>query len=282
MRFQFQTLQRAALTGLGIELADDRDLARIRLEQAPPATLRVAGGLPKHQAPVTVLGNSAGAGAVTRLEGAVLAIGPVVLEVSAPFVSGNSGSPVLDAQGEVLGVATFVTKPGATVTNWITAGTPFDKPRRFATRLAGVTWVPVTPRQLYEQSTILRDFDVFLEDAKAILALLKAQDYEQLGVFGAERGAQKGRYFDAAYPTLVTGFCGNLSGAANRVRRGGMDPRSSSVNASLLMAQSQFQQFPDLPLRKLGQTRWLTGHYRQAAGQYETVFTQWKNAQLAH
>ena len=282
LRFQFQTLNRVALAGVGLELADDRDLARIRLENAPPAALSVATGNPKHNATVTVLGNSGGAGAVTKLEGKVLAVGPEVIEVNAPFVSGNSGSPILDETGAVIGVATFVTKPGATVTNWVNDGTRFDKPRRFAVRLSHVAWVPVTPRQLYDQSSILRDFDTFLEDSREIMGFLKERDYERLGEFGVQRSLQKGRYFDPQYNTLVAGFCSNLSGAAERVRRGGLDPRSASVNASLRMAQSQFQQFPDLPLKKLGQTRWLTDHYRQSADQYSTAFTQWKNAQLAH
>jgi hypothetical protein len=280
-RFQFQTLNRVALTGATLELANDRDLARIRLDKAPPATLSASAGTPKHNAKVTVLGNSGGAGAVTQLEGNVLAVGPEVIEVSAPFVSGNSGSPILDETGSVLGVATFVTKPGATVTNWITEGTRFDKPRRFAVRLANVQWIPTSPRQLYEQSSILRDCDTFLGDSKIIMAMLKEQNYEQLAAFALQRRTQKDRYFNEQYSTLVKGFCNNLSSAAERVRRDGLDPRSASVNASLRMAQSQFQQFPDLPLKKLGETRWLTEHYRKEAVRYEAVFTQWKNAQLA-
>jgi hypothetical protein len=281
LKFQFQTLNRVALVGVGLELANDRDLARIRLENAPPAALSTATGNPKHSATITVLGNSGGAGAVTKLEGKVQAVGPEVIEVDAPFVSGNSGSPILDEDNAVIGVATFVTKPSATVTNWVNEGTRFDKPRRFAVRLSNVQWVTVTPRQLYDQSSVLRDFDSFLEDSKLIMGWLKEQNYERLGDFSVQRSAQKGRYFDPQYPSLVTGFCNNLSAAAAKVRRGGLDPRSASVNASLRMAQSQFQQFPDLPLRKLGQTRWLTEHYRKQAGQYETVFTQWKTSQLA-
>lgn len=60
--------------------------------------------------PVFVLGNAEGAGVVYPIEGKVAGIGPDLIEVDAPFVPGNSGSPIIhQPTGKVIGVATFIT-----------------------------------------------------------------------------------------------------------------------------------------------------------------------------
>ncbi len=58
---------------------------------------------------VLVVGNSMGSRVVTDLRGTVQGIGPGLVEVDAPFVSGNSGSPVIHVKtGKVIGIATYV------------------------------------------------------------------------------------------------------------------------------------------------------------------------------
>ena len=57
---------------------------------------------------VVVLGNSMGVGVSTVVKGKVTGIGPGLVEVDAPFVPGNSGSPVIHVKtGKVIGVATY-------------------------------------------------------------------------------------------------------------------------------------------------------------------------------
>ncbi|MEM0965239.1 MAG: serine protease [Verrucomicrobiota bacterium] len=57
---------------------------------------------------VTVFGNEAGAAVVTKLTGRVDGIGPRQVEVDAPFVEGNSGSPIVHHKsGKVIGVAAY-------------------------------------------------------------------------------------------------------------------------------------------------------------------------------
>ncbi|MCX6906795.1 MAG: serine protease [Verrucomicrobia bacterium] len=54
---------------------------------------------------VVVLGNAEGAGVVNLLEGKLTGIGPNLVEVDAPFVPGNSGSPIIHvSSGKVVGV----------------------------------------------------------------------------------------------------------------------------------------------------------------------------------
>ena len=82
---------------------------------------------------VVVFGNSLGDGTITRLNGEVVSLGPDRIEVSATFVGGNSGSPVIATNtGKVIGVATFAL---CHVPTWVSQGTRFAAVRRFALRL---------------------------------------------------------------------------------------------------------------------------------------------------
>lgn len=58
---------------------------------------------------VMIPGNAGGASVVKPVEGKIVGIGPNLIEVDAPFVKGNSGSPIIHvATGKVLGVATYL------------------------------------------------------------------------------------------------------------------------------------------------------------------------------
>jgi hypothetical protein len=57
---------------------------------------------------VAVLGNAEGAGVIKTIIGRIVGIGPNLVEVDAPFVPGNSGSPIVHLKtGKVIGVATY-------------------------------------------------------------------------------------------------------------------------------------------------------------------------------
>jgi len=58
---------------------------------------------------VVVLGNADGGGVVNTIIGRIVGIGPNLVEIDAPFVPGNSGSPIVHLKsGKVIGVATYV------------------------------------------------------------------------------------------------------------------------------------------------------------------------------
>ena len=91
----------------------DRDLAVIPLQRVNHADMP---NLPILKQPdmlqvntkITAYGDSLGAGVIVAANGKYLGIGPEIIEVDAPFVSGNSGGPVLEDQsGQVIGVATY-------------------------------------------------------------------------------------------------------------------------------------------------------------------------------
>jgi len=274
-QFKFTTANRSNLVGSRLEVARDRDLARIQLDK-PVAALKLAPALPKIGDPITVLGNSEGMDTITKLDGKVEGLGPNTIEVNAQFVGGNSGSPILSASDEVLGVATFVAKAG--FTNWVNEGTRFDKPRRFGVRLQDVQWLAVTPQQLYAESAVLQDVDMFLRDSSRIMGLLRERNWEQLTTFAVGRKTtETDRYHDADFANQIANFGQSLRSALSSARTSN-DARSGSLGVSLQMADMALSRFPDLGLAKLSRVRWSTEHYRERADDFQKVFTRWKNS----
>lgn len=108
---------------------------------------------------VTVMGNSSGANVATRLKGKIRGIGPEELEVSAKFVPGNSGSPIVhDALGTVIAVASHL-KDFSSDSKW-TENTDFDKIRRFGYRLDGeIAWEQVGLNDLFNQGEVYQRFE---------------------------------------------------------------------------------------------------------------------------
>ena len=88
---------------------------------------------------VTILGNSDGRGVVTEIRGHILGVGPQQIEVDAPFVAGNSGSPVLNRVGRVVGVASYLRNCRDNA-DWSKRNTRYNGVRRFALRLSGIRW----------------------------------------------------------------------------------------------------------------------------------------------
>lgn len=91
---------------------------------------------------VFVLGNSEGARVITPLTGKISGLGPELIEVTAEFVPGNSGSPIVHAKsGMVIGIATYLTVRDK---KWLSEDNAQAKIRRFGYRLDSVTtWQPI-------------------------------------------------------------------------------------------------------------------------------------------
>lgn len=148
--------------GLGAcEVSRDRDLMRFEISSDVPA-LSLGDIIPEIDDDVSVYGNSDGGGVSTEIKGKVLGVGGDRIEVSAPFVTGNSGSPVVDKNGRVVGVATYLTN----YTNefdWAKKGTRFNGVRRFATRLAEIPWLAIEWNEYARQIKAFNDIQVFME-----------------------------------------------------------------------------------------------------------------------
>ena len=159
------------LVPLSIDIADGNDLVRFRLKNDTNLNaLMLSSSSPTIHDSIVVLGNSDGRGVATELKGEILGLGPGVIEVSAGFVSGNSGSPILSKNGTILGVATYVTRE-APQKDWITKGTRFEATRRFGLRVSdGMKWNRISMRQLFTQTSLISEIDEYANDLIVILA----------------------------------------------------------------------------------------------------------------
>ena len=138
-QIKFKTISGKSLHPQKVEVSRSLDIARLLLSGVDEGLVIAdkvkMGGL------ICVFGNSDGAGVVTEIYGKVNGIGGDLLEVSAGFVSGNSGSPVLDLNKEVVGVASYVRFSRS---SRIKKGTRFNKKsRRFCYRLGNSEWIAI-------------------------------------------------------------------------------------------------------------------------------------------
>jgi len=104
-KISFKTISGKTLHPKWVELSETRDVARFLIDSE--VGLAISKQAEKGEF-IAVFGNSSGAGVATELFGTILKITPDLLQVSADFVSGNSGSPVLNLNKEVVGIASYV------------------------------------------------------------------------------------------------------------------------------------------------------------------------------
>ena len=130
--------------------ADGRDLVRFHVPKAAGGLVRTPKLLIGQ--PCFALGNSGGLNVLTPLPGRMVGAGPKEIEVTCPFIPGNSGGPILSGSGHVLGVATYVARSQSA---WWAQGTPFANVRRVAVRLDGVEWRPLSLSQFKRADEIL-------------------------------------------------------------------------------------------------------------------------------
>jgi hypothetical protein len=144
-----------------IEIAEDVDLARIKiLDDLPGFEVQAT---PRMQEQVRVLGNSLGAGRITVLPGKVSGLNSKEIETTAKFVSGNSGSPILNARKEVVGVATLIEYfPDHQA---IIAGSDFEDGRRVGVRLdRSIKWIPVDMGQYISRNRHILQTLTFIDE----------------------------------------------------------------------------------------------------------------------
>ena len=143
---EFVTIKGEHLKPTAVELSARRDIARLLIddrEDALEISTEAGMGLP-----CAVYGNSEGAGVATELYGEITGVGADLLEVSAEFVAGNSGSPVLNEKKEVVGIASYVR---FSTPSRMTENTRFEnQARRFCFRLSNARWAKVNWRKYNE------------------------------------------------------------------------------------------------------------------------------------
>jgi hypothetical protein len=166
--FSARLISGAKLKTVGVEIANARDLVRLPLAdgESVPA-LSVSPAAPHIGASVEVYGNSDGAAVVTSISGRIVGVGPEVVETDAEFVRGNSGSPVVLADGTVAAVATYAIRSPEPA-DWLKKDTRFTEVRRFGVRLTGVDWIPMSEKDYFIRVNYLADLETFCRDVYAL------------------------------------------------------------------------------------------------------------------
>jgi len=118
---------------------------------------------------VVVLGNAEGAGVINTIAGKIVGVGPDLVEVDAPFVPGNSGSPIIHLKtGKVIGVATYlIVKQYDTSTRQAIRE---PRIRRFGYRVDSVkAWQPVNWNTFLAQAAELKSIEQLTTDLEKFL-----------------------------------------------------------------------------------------------------------------
>lgn len=134
-----------------LEISASDDLARFSVERRPALVFADRVEL---DSDVTAYGNSAAGGVITLERGKVLGIAGHQFETSAAIQRGNSGGPITDGEGRVIGVSTYATAP---FNDTLAKGTRYAKVRRYALRPQMFTdWVAVSPTDVARDVEFIR------------------------------------------------------------------------------------------------------------------------------
>ena len=146
-----------------VEIAKEFDLIRWRVEESSPC-FELSEIMPSIGNSVFIYGNSDGLGVVTEIKGTVQGVSYKRIETDAKFVEGNSGSPLINEDGQVVGVAALLFNRDSNV-DWAKKGTRFDEVRRFAERIPNksVAWKVMRFCDFSEEAQKYADYDYFLK-----------------------------------------------------------------------------------------------------------------------
>jgi V8-like Glu-specific endopeptidase len=169
---------RGELIRLGtLEICPDNDITRIRVPFDEGLFLAEGVSIGDQ---ITAYGNSEGAGTLTANTGKVLGIGADEMEVDADIVPGNSGGPIVNDWGSVVGLATYIKRgddeeedkeaegdgeKAQDNRDWVYKGTRYGLTRRFGLNLTVQReWTRVSWEQYVAQGQALMQKEQLLED----------------------------------------------------------------------------------------------------------------------
>jgi hypothetical protein len=167
---QFSRLDGSQVRVGAAEAGGSRDVLRLAVTDSvqPLEVLQNLDASARIGDEVVVMGNSGGGGVVTTLPGKLVGIGPDRIEVTAPFIPGNSGSPIVHVPtGKVIGIATYLTKryDEFSAENARTGKREVATVRRFGYRLDGIEkWEAINWAAFHAEAEQLRQISALTED----------------------------------------------------------------------------------------------------------------------
>lgn len=200
--------------------SDGRDLARFEVLNCSYSPLTLRGSLPNVNEQVTVYGNSLGEGVATESKGFIQGVGPKRIETNAEIVNGNSGSPLIDTNGEVVGVAAYMKLTASGQENWGNANTRYDgKVRRFAVRLSGVDWKTLKRSEYEEQIRAFAEFKMYIEYLFPFL-VLESGKVDEAKLAYNDLDSKGFRSDEAGFDEMLKGVSKTYERCGKLIRRG--------------------------------------------------------------
>ena len=145
-----------------LELCKGRDLVRFRLPNEHEGFEIAAGADIKIGTQVVAYGDTLGSGVMTQNKGHILAVGSRKIEIDAAVLQGNSGGPVLDSNGKVVGV---ISSGSVDNTIW-SKDTRYENVRKFAERIDELEWESVDYEELRDVFAYLNDSYVMIQELR--------------------------------------------------------------------------------------------------------------------
>lgn len=168
----FKTASGRTLRPAAVELSYARDIARLPLGEEDVKHFLLSGDAGEGD-PVVVMGNSGGGGVAREVFGQILNTEDDLIEVSAGFVRGNSGSPLVLTNGQVVGIASY-----AMGYNEDAEG---DRTQRFCYRILSDDWKPVDWRAYNaKHGRQFREYETFTGSVELLLKAWVEQPYGKL------------------------------------------------------------------------------------------------------
>ena len=179
-------------------VAVDHDIVRFKVDSATTPALELLENVNANVLvgdEVVVLGNAEGARVVTPIAGKVVGIGTNLVEVDAPFVPGNSGSPIVHKRtGKVIGVATYIRQRAPGVAAAFAMQTQV---RRFGYRLDSIkTWQTIEWPKFNAEAAALKQAEDSTLDLEHLLESI-ASPKGLRGVAGQQKNLALRRAVDA-------------------------------------------------------------------------------------
>lgn len=156
-----------------LELCEGRDIVRFRLPNEHGGFEIATGADIKIGAQVVAYGDTLGTGVMTQNKGHVLAVGSRKIEIDAAVLQGNSGGPVLDSNGKVVGV---VSSGSVDNTIW-SKDTRYENVRKFAERIDELAWKSIDYEELREVFAYLNDSYVMIQELREFFQKTAGQNF---------------------------------------------------------------------------------------------------------
>ena len=145
-----------------LELCEGRDIVRFRLPNEHEGFEIATGDDIKIGTQVVAYGDTLGGGVMTQNKGHILAVGSRKIEIDAAVLQGNSGGPVLDSKGKVVGV---ISSGSVDSTIW-SKDTRYENVRKFAERIDVLEWKSVDYEELRDVLAYLNDSYVMIQELR--------------------------------------------------------------------------------------------------------------------